>query len=62
MSEIKEKNNEIIETTQKKNKKNKIEKKEKKTNFDLDLEIEDLEDIIEKDYNTGTGTNRTKKK
>ena len=58
---IKEKNNEIIETTQKKNKKNKIEKKEKKTNFDLDLEIEDLEDIIEKDYNTGTGTNRTKK-
>ena len=55
---IKEKNNEIIETTQKKNKKNKIEKK---TNFDLDLEIEDLEDIIEKDYNTGTGTNRTKK-
>ena len=56
---IKEKNNKIIETSQKKNKKNKIEKKEKKTNFDLDLEIEDLEDIIEKDYNTDT--NKTKK-
>ena len=44
---IKEKETNIIETSSKKT------EKEKKTNFDLDLDLEDLEDEIEKDYKTG---------
>ena len=42
--------------------KNKNNKKEKKTKFDLDFEIEDLEDIIEKDYESSTNKNKANKK
>ena len=45
-SNIKEKETNIIETSSKET------KNEKKTNFDLDLDLEDLEDYIDKDYKT----------
>ena len=63
-SNINEVNDEIIDTSQKKNKPIKKEKKENKvkTKFDLDFEIEDLEDIIEKDYNENINKNKKSKK
>ena len=48
-SKIKDKNNKTQNT-----------KKEKKTKFDLDFEIEDLEDIIEKDYDSNSNKIKNK--
>ena len=66
IKEIKDKN--IIKTNNIINKeknvtgkidKNKKEKKvKKKTNFDLDLDLEDLEDLIKKDYKTNDKDNK----
>ena len=42
------------------NNNNKEKKNKKKTNFDMDLDLEDIEDIIQKDYKTNDKENKKK--
>ena len=61
--DIKEVKNNVNKNSSKikdKNNKTKNTKKEKKTKFDLDFEIEDLEDIIEKDYDSNSNKIKNK--
>ena len=60
IKEVKNNVNQNLSKIKVKINKTKNNKKEKKTKFDLDFEIEDLEDIIEKDYDSNSNKIKNK--